>query len=77
MTNIKVGDQVAYSAAWLRSTGSYTGELPQARGVVKVTLKETGGLKLALIQWDRPDIPDTVNVANLVKVVDGFLQEPA
>jgi hypothetical protein len=62
---LKVGDKVAYSKAFLQSTGSYTGDIPHARG--KVTgLISIGETTLAEIAWDRPDMPTRVNVKNLV-----------
>lgn len=67
VSDIRVGDQVRYSRDWLRSTGTFTGDLPAAKGVV-TELKDLGGLTLARIEWDRPDVPERVNVKNLVKV---------
>ena len=65
-TPIKVGDTVAYSAAFLRSTGQQTGDIPFARGVV-TALKQLGEITLADIDWGNPDIPARVNVKNLCK----------
>jgi hypothetical protein len=61
---IKPGDHVAYSAAFLQSTGQFAGDLPHAKGHVTalITLGET---TLAEIAWDTPDLPRRVNVANL------------
>ena len=64
---IKVGDKVAYSKAFLQSTGSYTGDIPHARGEV-TALIPIGETTLAEIEWDRPDMPARVNVKNLVTV---------
>ncbi|APW58626.1 hypothetical protein [Paludisphaera borealis] len=62
---IQVGDTVAYSKAFLQSTGQYTGDVPHARG--KVTALQTLGkdVTLAEIEWDKPDLPGRVNVKNL------------
>jgi len=65
---IVVGDRVKYSAAWLRSTGTYAGTLPHARGVVTAILPKFGRDGLATIAWDREGVPEKVLVANLVKV---------
>jgi len=62
---IQVGDTVAYSKAFLQSTGQYTGDVPHARGKV-TALKELGKeVTLAEIEWDKPDLPARVNVKNL------------
>ena len=63
---IQVGDIVGYSKAFLQSTGQYTGDAPFARGKV-ISLHPLGTETiLAEIEWDKPDIPDRVNVKNLV-----------
>jgi hypothetical protein len=64
---IQVGDRVAYSAAFLQSTGQYAGDVPHAKGEVKalITLGET---TLAEIEWDKPDLPRRANIANLCNV---------
>lgn len=64
---IKVGDRVAYSAAFLRSTGQYAGDAPHAKGEVKA-LVPLGDTVLAEIEWDHPALPNRVNVANLCLV---------
>ncbi|HWY87125.1 MAG TPA: hypothetical protein VNX28_10390 [Gemmataceae bacterium] len=64
---LKVGDKVAYSKAFLQSTGSYTGDIPHARGEV-TALISIGETTLAEITWDKPDLPAKVNVKNLVSV---------
>jgi hypothetical protein len=64
---IKVGDKVAYSKTFLQSTGSYTGDIPHARGEV-TALVSLGEVTLAEIAWDTPEIPARVNVKNLVTV---------
>jgi hypothetical protein len=64
---IEVGDQVAYSAAFLRSTGQIAGDAPHAKGEV-IALIPLGSTTLAEIEWDTPDLPTKVNVANLCHV---------
>jgi hypothetical protein len=64
---IKIGDRVAYSAAFLQSTGQYAGDAPHAKGEVKA-LVPLGETTLAEIEWDHPDLPERVNVANLCLV---------
>lgn len=63
---IEVGSRVAYSAAWLRSTGRFTGALPSARGVV-TALIPLGETVLAEIDWGDECIPKRVNMAHLTK----------
>lgn len=64
---ISVGDQVRYSRNWLQSTSTFTGDLPRAKGTV-TAIKDYGSTKIATIEWDKPDLPEKVNVANLSKV---------
>lgn len=64
---IKAGDKVAYSAAWLRSTGQYAGDIAHAKGIV-TDLVPLGETTLAVVDWGNPDIPEKVNVRNLAVV---------
>ncbi len=65
---IQVGEIVGYSKAFLQSTGQYTGDAPFARGKV-IALHPLGAETiLAQIEWDKPDLPDRVNVKNLSTV---------
>ena len=69
MFTVSIGDRVAYSAAWLRSTGQQasTDDIGGARGVVS-GLTKLGGITLAEVRWDRGDFPTRVNVQNLAVV---------
>lgn len=60
------GDRVAFSAAFLRSTGQLTGRVPFLRGTV-VSLDDLGGRVLALTQWD-DGTESRANVNNLARV---------
>jgi hypothetical protein len=62
---INVGDTVAYSKAFLQSTGQYTGDVPHARGKVTALVPIGTETILAEIDWNTPDIPARVNVKNL------------
>lgn len=64
-----MGDTVAYRADFLRSIGCYTGDMPQARGVV-TDLVPLGETTLAKIEWDLEDLPEKVNVKNLSRVTE-------
>ena len=64
---ITIGDRVAYSATFLRSIGCYSGDMAHARGTVSAMLP-FGNRFVAIIEWDRPDIPAKVVTANLAKV---------
>jgi hypothetical protein len=72
---IQVGDRVAYSAAWLRLTGQFTGDAPFARGIV-TRLIPLGQTTLAEIDWGNDELPAKVNVANLSRVTDKGIIEP-
>jgi hypothetical protein len=68
--DVKVGDMVAYSRTFLQSISCYTGDMPRARGKV-TALKSIGpDVTLADIDWDLPDLPAHVNVANLIRAKD-------
>lgn len=63
---INIGSYVKYSKNWLKSTGNYTGNLPRGIGRV-INIEKLGkDLQLAIIQWNYKDIPDKVNVKNLI-----------
>jgi len=71
-SNIIIGDRVGYAAAWLRSTGNYTGALPFARGTVTKLEKFGGpGWALATVKWENDhfdEVPTTILDCNLAKV---------
>lgn len=71
---IQVGDTVGYSKQFLQSTGQYTGDAPFARGQV-IALHSLGDITLAEIRWDKPDLPDRVNVKNLSTIREIALGE--
>jgi len=48
---MKTGSKVAYSQAWLRSIGAYTGKLPQMRGTI-IDIHLVGSKKIAEVQWE-------------------------
>lgn len=48
----KVGDRVAYSVAFLRSTSQLTGWPGHARGTVKAVEDMGASLSLCVIAWD-------------------------
>lgn len=62
---IKVGDIVGYSKAFLQSTGQLTGDAPFARGKVLDIQPLGADILLAEIEWDKPDLPNRVNVKSL------------
>ena len=64
---IKPGDRVQYAARFLRSIGTYTGDLCFAVGTV-AEIERHGGTTLATIDWTTSRMPRFVAVANLVTV---------
>ena len=70
---IQAGDRVQYSATFLRSIGTHTGELCFAVGTV-AEVEHHGGTTLAVIDWTISRMPRCVNVANLVRVADKHLE---
>lgn len=68
MKTFSVGDRVAYSAAFCRSTGQITGDVPAGRGTV-TEIVPLGSITLAAIAWDGDaDLPARVAVNNLAHV---------
>ena len=65
---VKAGDEVCYSAAFLRSVGAYTGDMPHARGVVTGVETLGGEIVLANVTWDIEGLPERVNVKSLSRV---------
>jgi hypothetical protein len=51
VTEFVIGDRVAYSAGWLRSTGCRVGLYPRLRGSV-VEVRPFGENQLVTIAWD-------------------------
>ena len=69
---IKEGDNVAYSAAFLRSISAYTGDLPFARGIVTALKVLSPEVTLATVDWGgKQEIPTTINVKNLCRTNEG------
>lgn len=69
MKKLAVGDRVKYRREFLQSTGQHTGDIPFARGTI-TRLKTYGSMTLAGIEWDDPEIPRQVAVANLTLASD-------
>lgn len=68
MTKLKIGDKVAYSIQWLKSTGQSHSEIAHARGVITGLTELSKECVLANIEWGNDDYPKRVNVNNLAKV---------
>jgi hypothetical protein len=64
---VKIGDQVGYTASFLRSTGMYTGEEPGMRGTVKGFEDISQGFVLAIVDWTGHGIRK-VNVKNIARM---------
>lgn len=62
--DVKVGDKVRYSVAWLRSTGNYAGDVANAKGVV-TAIQPLGTTSLAVVDWGNPNVPAKVLTSNL------------
>lgn len=71
--DIRPGDGVAYSARFLRAIGCQTGPMPAARGRV-TAVRRYAGVTLAAVAWNDPTMPESVNVANLVRATDMHLE---
>lgn len=64
---LKIGDRVGYTAAFLRSTGMYTGEEPFMRGTVTGFEDISQGFVLAVVDWAGHGARK-VNVKNIARV---------
>ena len=67
MRSYKAGDRVAYSAAFCRSIGCQTGEIPAMRGTVK-RIREMPPRRLVYVLWDGDETQTSVLEANLAIV---------
>ena len=52
-STLAIGARVRFTRNWLQSTCSYTGPVPQLRGIV-TELRPFGGGTLATVLWDGP-----------------------
>ena len=64
---MNVNDKVRYKTSWLRAVGAFTGDICHAVGTI-TELKDYSSFILATVAWDKPNIPDRVNIKNLEKV---------
>ncbi len=53
MKTFTTGDRVRFSSAWLRSTGTCTGAVPQLRGTVTQVRAFGSCPALVTVQWDQ------------------------
>jgi hypothetical protein len=51
VAEFEIGDRVAYSASFLKSTGQRTGDTPFLRGEI-VSVEPFGGHQLCTIRWE-------------------------
>lgn len=63
-----IGDRVAYGAAWLRSTGNTTGDLPRLRGTV-VEIQPFSDKQLIVIAWDNYRVKSEYHDDGLGRVI--------
>jgi hypothetical protein len=68
MSALKIGDRVGYSAAFLRSTGQFTGRKPFLRGTIIGIEEIAPGTQFAGVIWDCSLDPRKVNVKNIARV---------
>lgn len=62
----RIGDRVQYARTFLRATGQLAGDVPHATGRVVSLQPISAALDLAVIEWDRPDVPAKVLTSNLI-----------
>lgn len=63
-----VGDRVAYSAVWLKSTGQYSGLYASLRGTVRA-VEPLGAVQLVTIKWDGHDVASHYHDDGLGRVI--------
>ena len=66
VTLFKIGDRVQYARQWLRATGQLAGDVPHASGRVVSLQPISAALDLAVVEWNRPDVPTKVLTSNLI-----------
>jgi hypothetical protein len=66
--NLAVGDRVAYTKAFLRSIGAFTGDMPHAKGDITNLVPVGREMMLAEVAWDRAELPARVNIKNLCRI---------
>lgn len=62
---MRIGDRVRFKAEWLRSTGSFTGPVPFARGTVtRIEPLHRSERSVVWVQWDEAEgvPPKALNV---------------
>lgn len=62
---MKIGDIVKYNKNFLRSIGEYSGDMCFAQGEI-LEINGNKDFQIARIKWNKPDIPESVNIKNLV-----------
>lgn len=67
MNKINQGDQIRYSATFLRSIGERTGPTASAVGTVQAIKRITPQVSVATIQWNTPGMPEKALVKNLTR----------
>jgi hypothetical protein len=65
---LNIGDRVGYSAAFLRSTGQFTGRKPFLRGTIIGIEEIAPGTEFAGVIWDGSLEPRSVNVKALARM---------
>ena len=68
-SKVKVGDKVAISAGFLRSTGQQTGDLSEARGTV-TGLKSYGEITVATVDWGSYEVDPKILTKYLSRVTE-------
>ena len=63
-----LGDRVAYAAAFLKSTGQYTGDVPRLRGTVHA-VQALGQVQLVIIAWDNYRVQSEYHDDGLGRVI--------
>ncbi len=66
--SVQPGDRVALSAAFLRSIGAQTGDLPQLRGTVQGVRQLTGDRQLVCVKWDSEPETQQILSCNLAHI---------
>jgi hypothetical protein len=67
-----VGERVAYSVKWLRSTGNQTGRLPFLRGEVRATTEFSGG-QICVIAWDNYSVESMYHDDGMARILGANL----
>ena len=65
--DLQVGDDVCFTANWLRSVGANPGPLPFARGIITEIEAHSSTLVIATVRWNDDRVGERVLLNNICR----------